>query len=187
VLDPPGQQSEAHWNEEAKALLSGLIMFSVAHEEADRRTLATVREYLTLPPEKFRALLELMQETDAAGGLIARAANRFLGKSDREAASVMSSAQRHTHFLDSLRISERPDSDFTKSRTAVSVSPGQFGDGWSLVCCHASSVKISGFSVGVNPGFSLFRRILSPFSSMRCALWMMRSRMASAMVGSPII
>ena len=104
VMDPPGQQSEAHWNEEAKALLSGLIMFAVAHEEADRKTLATVREYLTLPPEKFRALLELMQGTDAAGGLIARAANRFLGKSDREAASVMSSAQRHTHFLDSPRI-----------------------------------------------------------------------------------
>jgi type IV secretion system protein VirD4 len=104
VMDPPGQQSDAHWNEEAKALLCGLIMFAVAHEDADRRTLATVREYLTLPPEKFRALLELMQDSTAAGGLIARAANRFLGKSDREAASVMSSAQRHTHFLDSPRI-----------------------------------------------------------------------------------
>ena len=34
VMDPPGQQSEAHWNEEAKALLSGLIMFAVAHEDA---------------------------------------------------------------------------------------------------------------------------------------------------------
>lgn len=104
VMDPPGQQSEAHWNEEAKALVAGLIMFAVAHEDPDRKTLATVREYLTLPPEKFRALLALMQDTDAAGGLIARAANRFLGKSDREAASVMSSAQRHTHFLDSPRI-----------------------------------------------------------------------------------
>lgn len=104
VMDPPGQVSEAHWNEEAKALLGGLIMFAVAHEEAGRKTLASVREYLTLPPEKFRALVELMQESDAAGGLIARAANRFLGKSDKEAASVLSSAQRHTHFLDSPRI-----------------------------------------------------------------------------------
>ena len=104
VMDPPGQVSEAHWNEEAKALIGGLIMFVVVHEEPDRRTLPTLREYLTLPPEKFRALLELMQESHGAGGLIARAANRFLGKSDREAASVMSSAQRHTHFLDSPRI-----------------------------------------------------------------------------------
>lgn len=119
VMDPPGQQSDAHWNEEAKALLSGLIMFAVAHEDQDRKTLATVREYLTLPPEKFRALLELMQDSTAAGGLIARAANRFLGKSDREAASVMSSAQRHTHFLDSPRIvaaTARSDFQFASLR-----------------------------------------------------------------------
>ena len=119
VMDPPGQQSEAHWNEEAKALLAGLIMFTVAHEDPDRKTLATVREYLTLPPEKFRALLDLMQDSTAAGGLIARAANRFLGKSDREAASVMSSAQRHTHFLDSPRIvatTARSDFEFSVLR-----------------------------------------------------------------------
>ena len=119
VMDPPSQQSDAHWNEEAKALLSGLIMFAVAHEDQDRKTLATVREYLTLPPEKFRSLLELMQDSTSAGGLIARAANRFLGKSDREAASVMSSAQRHTHFLDSPRIvaaTARSDFQFSALR-----------------------------------------------------------------------
>ena len=122
VMDPPGQVSEAHWNEEAKALLSGLIMFAVAHEDEGRKTLATVREYLTLPPAKTRALLELMQDSDAAGGLIARAANRFLGKSEREAASVMSSAQRHTHFLDSPRIATataRSDFRFSALRHAV--------------------------------------------------------------------
>nr|WP_246195388.1 type IV secretory system conjugative DNA transfer family protein [Paracoccus litorisediminis] len=104
VMDPPGQVSEAHWNEEAKALLSGLIMFVACHETPERRSLAALREYLTLPPERFRELLELMQQSDAAYGLIARAANRFLGKADREAASVLSNAQRHTHFLDSPRI-----------------------------------------------------------------------------------
>ena len=55
VMDPPGQVSEAHWNEEAKALLSGLIMFAVAHEDYGRKTLATVREYLTLPPNRLDA------------------------------------------------------------------------------------------------------------------------------------
>ncbi|MTH80149.1 TraM recognition domain-containing protein [Paracoccus aestuariivivens] len=104
VMDPPGQVSEAHWNEEAKALLGGLIMFVACHETPERRSLAAVRDYLTLPPERFRELLELMQQSDAAHGLIARAANRFLGKADREAASVLSNAQRHTHFLDSPRI-----------------------------------------------------------------------------------
>ena len=122
VMDPPGQVSEAHWNEEAKALLSGLIIFCVCHEDKDRRTLATVREYLTLPPEKLRALLNLMQDSDAAGGLIARAANRFLGKADREAASVMSNAQRHTHFLDSPRIAKvtsRSDFHFSDLRHRI--------------------------------------------------------------------
>lgn len=122
VMDPPGQVTEAHWNEEAKAILGGLIMFCVCHEDRDRRCLATVREYLTLPPEKLRALLELMQDSDAAGGLIARAANRFLGKADREAASVLSNAQRHTHFLDSPRIAKvtsRSDFHFSDLRHRV--------------------------------------------------------------------
>lgn len=122
VMDPPGQVTEAHWNEEAKAILGGLIMFCICHEDRDRRTLATVREYLTLPPEKLRALLELMQDTDAAGGLIARAANRFLGKADREAASVLSNAQRHTHFLDSPRIAKatsRSDFHFSDLRHRI--------------------------------------------------------------------
>lgn len=104
VMDPPGQAGEAHWNEEARALLAGLILFAAVHETEDRRTLVSLREYLTLPPERFRALLELMQDSPGAGGLIARAANRFGGKADREAAGVLSSAQRHTHFLDSPRI-----------------------------------------------------------------------------------
>uniref|UniRef100_UPI00261A53F0 type IV secretory system conjugative DNA transfer family protein n=1 Tax=uncultured Tateyamaria sp. TaxID=455651 RepID=UPI00261A53F0 len=122
VMDPAGQVQEAHWNEEAKAILGGLIMFCVCHEENNRRSLATVREYLTLPPDRLKALLELMQDTDEAGGLIARAANRFLGKADREAASVLSNAQRHTHFLDSPRIARclaRSDFAFSDLRHRI--------------------------------------------------------------------
>lgn len=77
VMDPPGQVHDAHWNEEAKSLLAGLI---------------------------------------------ARAANRFAGKAGREAASVMSNAQRHTRFLDSPRIvaaMARSDVDFADLRRGV--------------------------------------------------------------------
>ncbi|MEO1502390.1 MAG: type IV secretory system conjugative DNA transfer family protein [Pseudomonadota bacterium] len=122
VMDPTGQVQEAHWNEEAKAILGGLIMFCVCYEDRDRRSLATVREYLTLPPDRLKALLELMQDSDEAGGLIARAANRFLGKADREAASVLSNAQRHTHFLDSPRIARclaRSDFAFSDLRHRI--------------------------------------------------------------------
>ena len=124
VFDEPGMAGEAHWNDEAKALISGLILHIVAHEPVSRRSLITLRENLTLAPEAFAGLLKDMQDSTAAGGLVARAANRHLGKSDREAAGVLSAAQRHTHFLDSPRMARvlgRSDFRFAdlKSRTAT--------------------------------------------------------------------
>ena len=57
-----------------------------------------------------------------AGWWPPRAANRFLGKADREAASVLSNAQRHTHFLDSPRIARvlsRSDFHFSELRHRI--------------------------------------------------------------------
>ena len=99
-------ETEAHWNEEAKALISGIILYVVCHDDPAHRNLTSVRDYLTLAPDDFTALLTVMQASDGAGGLIARAANRYLSKSHREAAGVLSGAQRHTHFLDSPRIAQ---------------------------------------------------------------------------------
>jgi len=104
VHDAPGQGGEAHWNEEAKALIAGVILHTVVHEPPALVTLATVRDKLTRDPAGFAALLASMQASTGAHGLIARAANRQLGKSSREAAGVLSSAQRHTHFMDSPRL-----------------------------------------------------------------------------------
>lgn len=104
VVDPPDQVKDAHWNEEAKALLTGIILWVVCHEPETRRTLGTIRELVTLPMEKLAELLVRMQDSTEAHGLIARSANRQIGKPEREAASVLSNAQRHTHFLDSPRM-----------------------------------------------------------------------------------
>ena len=123
VHDAPGQVGEAHWNEEAKALIAGLVMHVVADDSSGPSTLATVRTLLTLPPANWEALLQAMSDSPAAGGLVARAANRMLGKSDREAAGVLSSAQRHTHFLDSPRMTAvlgRSDFDFAELKEGVS-------------------------------------------------------------------
>lgn len=109
VHDPPGQAGEAHWNEEAKALIAGLLLHTLTTQPPERRRLAALRDALTLPPARFQALLADMAVSTAAGGLVARAANRQLGKSDREAAGVLSSAQRHTHFLDGPRITAAMD------------------------------------------------------------------------------
>jgi type IV secretion system protein VirD4 len=81
-----------------------------------------VREHLTGAPNDFAALLARMQGTAAAGNLIARAANRHVGKSDREAAGVLSTAQRHTHFLDSPRmiaVLGRSDFSFADLKSSV--------------------------------------------------------------------
>ena len=104
VFDEPGMAGEAHWNEEAKALIAGIILYVVCHNSAEDRTLEMVRYCLTAAPDMFLTMLKNMQASTEARGLIARAANRHLGKSDREAAGVLSAAQRHTHFLDSPRI-----------------------------------------------------------------------------------
>lgn len=101
VHDAAGEGGDAHWNEEARALLAGLTLHIATVEPPATRTLATLRELLTLDAQDLGAVFADMQ---AQGGLVARAANRQLGKSEREASGVLSSAQRHTHFLDSPRM-----------------------------------------------------------------------------------
>lgn len=101
VFDPPGEGGDAHWNEEAKALIAGVLLYVAQAEPSHRRHLGTLREYLTLASDDFAKLLASMS---SAGGLIARAANRHMSKADKEASGVISAAQRHTHFLDSPRM-----------------------------------------------------------------------------------
>ncbi len=104
VID--GGEKDSHWNDEAKALLSGLIMYVAAYEKKEHRALGRVREYLTLPPAAFQEFLAEMSGTQAARGLIARTAARFMGKAPAEFSGVVSTAQRHTQFLDSPRIAD---------------------------------------------------------------------------------
>ncbi len=102
-----GREGEqAFWNEEARGLLTGLILHAAAKPDPDLRTLSHVRELLTLAPESFAAVLEEMAESRAAEGLVARAAARLLQKADKERSGVVSTAQRHTHFLDSPRMTK---------------------------------------------------------------------------------
>jgi type IV secretion system protein VirD4 len=103
VLDS-GDAKDSHWNDEAKALISGIIMYVAASEKPEARNLDRVRQYLTLPPETFKEFLQEMAGSTAAHGLIARTGGRFLGKTGVEFAGVISTAQRHTQFLDSPRI-----------------------------------------------------------------------------------
>lgn len=104
VLDGREMGEQAFWNEEARALLAGLILHVATSAPAGERHLPRVRELLTLPPDEFEALLQEMRTNSAADGLVSRAAARLLQKADKERSGVVSSAQAHTHFLDSPRM-----------------------------------------------------------------------------------
>ncbi|MGO7917275.1 hypothetical protein ACC702_38315, partial [Rhizobium ruizarguesonis] len=56
VFDEPGLSGDAHWKEEAKALIAGLLLHVLASQPDDRSKLTTLRHLLTLAPEAFRAV-----------------------------------------------------------------------------------------------------------------------------------
>jgi len=95
---------QSFWNEEARGLLTGLILHVASSPQPELRNLTEVRDLLTQPPDSFQTLFKSMAKSSAAGGLVARAAARIMQKADRERSGVISTAQSHTHFLDSPRM-----------------------------------------------------------------------------------
>src|SRR5581483_5938324 len=92
------------WDTEAKAILSGLILYVAAHETGPQRNLARVRALLSSPPDQFAGLVKEMSTSEAVGGLVARAANRILSTDARLRSNIISAAQSHMHFLASMPI-----------------------------------------------------------------------------------
>lgn len=100
---PSDKGGDDHWDDTARDLLRGLVL-QVAGLPAERRNMGEVRRLLTDNAESLDDTLAAMMASDAAFGVIARAANTFSGMADRERGSVLSSARRHTAFLDDPRI-----------------------------------------------------------------------------------
>lgn len=105
--------SSAHFNDSAKDLIKGLIVYAKSLPDPASRSLGEVRRLLTLPlavpantgRESLADHLADMSASDAlAFGIPARAANAFMSKDAKEASGVLSTAQRHTAFLDDPRI-----------------------------------------------------------------------------------
>ncbi len=106
--------SDSHWTDAAKMLLTGLILYVCADENEARRTLLTVREHLTGDADALADLLAEMACSTIAGGIVARAANTLVAMSERERASILSTAIVQTEFLDSPAMREVLEvSDFT--------------------------------------------------------------------------
>jgi type IV secretion system protein VirD4 len=114
-----GQGEGRFWDDEAKALLSGLILYvATAPAEASNRTLGRVRDILTLDAEGLDDIWRKMYAHP--NPVVSTTGARTAAKDAKLFSNVMASAQSHTHFLDSPRIREslaRSDFSFDKLKS----------------------------------------------------------------------
>ncbi|SMX39419.1 type IV secretory system conjugative DNA transfer family protein [Octadecabacter ascidiaceicola] len=99
----PNTSSDAFWDEEAKALLHGIILYVATDPAEDgRRHLGRVRELLLMDGKTLRKFFEHM--LTSRHHIVQSTGARCLQKEEKLLANVFASAQAHTHFLDSERL-----------------------------------------------------------------------------------
>ncbi|OPH82440.1 type IV secretory system conjugative DNA transfer family protein [Nitrobacter vulgaris] len=92
---------DPHWDEAARELIKGLILHLKLNSPfADKQNLYEMRRILSNPALLAPQVIE-MEESDALDGVLAAIGNSFELKPERERDSVLSTALRHTEFLDS--------------------------------------------------------------------------------------
>lgn len=107
-------ESEPHWNDTARELLRGLLIY-VAGLPSERRTMGELRRIVTASEDELAdTFADMMADPDRGQHLPARAATAHLNRPDRERGSVLSTVVRHTAWLDDPRLCaalERSDFD----------------------------------------------------------------------------
>ena len=99
-----GASAEPHWNDTARELLRGLLVY-VAGLPAERRTMAEVRRIVTaIEDDLADTLADMLADPERGQRLPARAAATHLNRPDRERGSVLSTVVRHTAWLDDPRL-----------------------------------------------------------------------------------
>jgi type IV secretion system protein VirD4 len=106
ALVPAESAGEARfWDDEAKALLTGIILFvATSKTEGANRHLGRVRDILLLDEDDFKAVLTTMFKEPLP--VVSSTAARTASKDVKLRSNVMAAVQSHTHFLDSPRIRE---------------------------------------------------------------------------------
>lgn len=120
LAPPEGRATDPFWANEARALIAGVLLFVAAHEPPEKRNLGRLRELLSLSGDDWKKLLIAMRQSP--NPLVSAAGNRISQKAEKEAASVLSTAQSHTHFLDSKKIRAVTDKT-TVDLLSVKVQP----------------------------------------------------------------
>ena len=102
LVPPEGKSADPFWSNEARSMMAGLLLFIAGHLPPEQRNLGRLRDLLSQSPADWKNMLVAMSKSN--NPLIVAAGNRIAQKAEKEAASVMSTAQSHTHFLDSRKI-----------------------------------------------------------------------------------
>jgi type IV secretion system protein VirD4 len=91
------------WDEEAKALLMGLILYVALDErERERRHLGRVRDIIVSNEETLNKILAIM--FNHPNPIVSSTAARTASKEEKLRSNVFAALQSHTHFLDSPRM-----------------------------------------------------------------------------------
>jgi type IV secretory pathway TraG/TraD family ATPase VirD4 len=99
-----GAESDPHWNDTARELLRGLLVY-VAGLPPERRSMAELRHILTAPEDEMAEILaDMLADPGRGQRLVARTAAAHLNRPERERGSVLSTAVRHTAWLDDPRL-----------------------------------------------------------------------------------
>lgn len=104
MLVVPDPHAEQHWDEAARNLLQGIMIHVASSRDEARRHMGEVRRLLTGTENDLLHLLAEMSLSTAGFGLVARSANTFTAKAEKERSGVLSAAIKHTAFLDDPRI-----------------------------------------------------------------------------------
>lgn len=97
MLPNPGSNDQ-FWEESAKTVLTGLILYTVGYEP-DKATLGNVRRLVTLPEKKFEEVAVTMAASELFGGTLAEAGGTILDLEGNTRASIMATARANTAFL----------------------------------------------------------------------------------------
>lgn len=111
------KEDDAHFDDTARSLIKGLMLYVILNVEAEKRNLPYVHTLLMRgardqmifdkgapidgdDPDPFQYLLELMLEEERLEGVIAGIAATLLDMGEREYGSVLSTARRNLEFLE---------------------------------------------------------------------------------------
>jgi type IV secretion system protein VirD4 len=96
-----GQEKDPHWCDSAEIVLTAFIAYVCGCEDdAEKRTLYTVRELIS-SRHSYATAVEIMQKIESHFGVIQRQGHSLTWFVEKELASVLTTVQRCTQFLDS--------------------------------------------------------------------------------------